>query len=255
MRKQIRTRGSWEKASQWYGKTVAEKGHYYHEHVVLPGVLKLLRLQPHDSVIDLAAGNGVLARQLPTSVRYTGVEISPSLVTQARKLNRRPGAEFLEADVTIVKQYVAPHTHGVIILAIQNIAKPELALKNLAANLKDDGVGVIVMNHPCFRIPRQSSWEIDPRSKIQYRRINRYLSPLEIPITIHPGQEDSPTTWDFHFSLSDWSNMLYTAGFVIEQLEEWTSDKESAGKAAKMENRARQEFPLFLAWRLRKSRI
>jgi len=34
---------------------------------------------------------------------------------------------------------------------------------------------------------------------------------------------------------------------VIANLEEWTSDKVSFGKSARSENRARREFPLFLA--------
>jgi len=40
--------------------------------------------------------------------------------------------------------------------------------------------------------------------------------------------------------------------FTIDIIEEWTSDKESVGKVAKMENRARSEFPLFLALKCRK---
>ena len=41
--------------------------------------------------------------------------------------------------------------------------------------------------------------------------------------------------------------MLQQAGFVIQLIEEWGSDKSSVGSAARMENRSRQEFPLFLA--------
>jgi hypothetical protein len=41
--------------------------------------------------------------------------------------------------------------------------------------------------------------------------------------------------------------MLKDAGFAIDVIEEWTSDKESEGRAARMENRSRSEFPLFLA--------
>jgi len=36
---------------------------------------------------------------------------------------------------------------------------------------------------------------------------------------------------------------------LVNDLEEWTSNKLSVGKAAKSENRARAEFPLFLALR------
>jgi hypothetical protein len=41
--------------------------------------------------------------------------------------------------------------------------------------------------------------------------------------------------------------MLKDAGFVIEEIEEWTSDKESEGRAGRMENRSRNEIPLFMA--------
>ena len=66
-------------------------------------------------------------------------------------------------------------------------------------------------------------------------------------VTMHPGEAKSPLTWSFHQPISAYTKMLTDNGFVIEKLEEWTSDKESVGKAGKMENRARAEFPLFLA--------
>jgi len=107
-----------------------------------------------------------------------------------------------------------------------------------------------VLNHPAFRIPRQSGWGINEKTKQQYRWVNRYSTPLKIPIDMNPGQKNQKssgqTTWSFHRSLQDYVSMLVKAGFVITGLEEWSSDKESEGKAARMENRARQEFPLFL---------
>jgi hypothetical protein len=103
------------------------------------------------------------------------------------------------------------------------------------------------MNHPCFRVPRQSSWGVDEQKKLQYRRIDRYMEPLKIPIQTHPGQGDkSPQTWSFHHPLSTYVEGLSKSGFVIEKIEEWLSDKLSTGGKAKMENRSRLEFPLFL---------
>ncbi|MFS8563077.1 MAG: hypothetical protein LVR00_01585 [Rhabdochlamydiaceae bacterium] len=121
-------------------------------------------------------------------------------------------------------------------------------MKNAHLLLKPQGKLLIVLNHPCFRIPRQSSWGVDEPKKLQYRRIDRYLSPLKIPIQTHPGkQHDSQETWSFHHPLSDYTRWLQEAGFTIEIIEEWISDKTSTGGHAKMENRSRAEFPLFLA--------
>ena len=83
--------------------------------------------------------------------------------------------------------------------------------------------------------------------------INRYMSPLEIPIQAAPSRgKDSPILRTFHRSLSDITQILTDNKLVITHLEEWCSNKESTGKYAKMENRAREEFPLFLTLVARK---
>jgi hypothetical protein len=105
-----------------------------------------------------------------------------------------------------------------------------------------------VLNHPCFRIPRQSSWGVDLEKKIQYRRIDRYFSSMKIPIQSHPSKgAQSSHTSSFHHSLSRYVQWLKQTGFVIETMDEWCSDKKSTGKHAKMEDTSRAEFPLFLA--------
>lgn len=239
---------SWQKVSSWYKNLVKEKGHYFHEHLVIPKSLALLSLDNASTLLDLGCGEGVLARNIPKNVYYQGVDIAASLIDLAKKNDRNPLHKYTVGNVVrplpISKR---DFTHAVFILALQNISEPFLALKNAASYLKKGGKLLIVLNHPYFRIPRQTSWGIDEKNKTQYRRIDRYLTPLKIPINMHPGESKSSVTWSFHFPLSDYSKFLYDAGFRIEKIEEWTSDKTSVGKAAKMENRSREEFPLFMA--------
>lgn len=237
---------SWENSHSWYDKTVGEKGHYYHQSVIFPKALKLLELKKGDKLLDLACGQGVLSRQLPLQVGYLGVDASTSLIKQAK--HYASTRNFLVGDVTqTLKTPEKDFSHATIILALQNIEHPQLVLRNASNHLKSQGKLLIVLNHPCFRIPRQSSWGIDEAKKLQYRRVDRYLSPLKIPIQTHPGrQKDSQETWSFHHSLSDYSLWLKEEGFSIELIEEWVSDKQSTGGHAKMENRSRAEFPLFL---------
>jgi ubiquinone/menaquinone biosynthesis C-methylase UbiE len=247
---------SWEPVEKWYDRSVGEQGHYYHQHVVIPGVLRLLALEQslNASLLDVACGQGILGRHIPKQVTYTGIDISPSLIQAAKKADSQPNHRYLVGDA--LKPFPIQEknfSHAAIVLAIQNFEKPELALLNIGKHLAPNGRLVIAMNHPCFRILRQSSWKVDETQKVQYRRIDRYSSPMKFPIQAHPSQgEQSSTTWSFHFPLADYSRWLYEAGFVIELIEEWHSNKESTGKAAKMENRSREEFPLFLAIRARK---
>lgn len=73
------------------------------------------------------------------------------------------------------------------------------------------------------------------------------MSPMTIPINMNPSDKSSEVTMSYHYPISAYSKMLNAAGFAIELIEEWTSDKESEGRAAKMENRSRAEIPLFMA--------
>lgn len=236
----------------WYDKVVGETGHYFHE-LILPKTLALMDFSKTEaaSLLDLACGQGVLARSLPDQVAYAGIDLSPTLIASAKKRTTREQTCFYVADATKkLPLEKKDFSHAALILALQNIAKPLEVLKNAANHLRPGGKLLIILNHPCFRIPRQSSWGIDPHTDIQYRRVDRYLSPMEIPIQTHPGKGASSTeSLSFHHPLSAFSQWLYQAGFAIDLIQEWCSDKESQGKAARRENRSRAEFPLFLALR------
>lgn len=254
--KSMSTETSWNRVGKWYNDLVKSKGHYFHQHIIFPNILRLLSLKPNTSVLDFACGQGVLARNIPNNVYYQGVDAAQSLIDFAKREDKVPNHHYLISDVTrplpISK---TDFDFATIILALQNIEFPKALFENAYKHLKNGGKFLLVINHPYFRIPRQTAWEIDPNSKMQYRRVNRYLSPLKIPINQLPSKgEKSPVTWSFHYPLSLYSQYLFETGFVIEKIEEWVSDKKSVGKAGKMENRARDEFPLFMTILARKDR-
>jgi SAM-dependent methyltransferase len=243
---------SWKGASDWYDSIVGEKGHFYHQHLILPNVQRLLSLRPKNRLLDLGCGQGILSRQLPKGVDYVGIDIAKPLLDAAR---RYPGAEkrtFIHGDLThpwpLAGQ--APFSHAACILALQNIETPEVLFEELAKHVSPGATIVFVLNHPYFRIPRQSRWGFDEATKTQTRELFSYMSPQKIPIVTHPGKGSSQT-WSFHRPLSDYTKMAHQHGFVIESIEEWCSPKESSGGAARYENRARKEFPLFMALVLR----
>lgn len=243
---------SWKSAGKWYNKIVGEKGHYYHQHIVIPGVIKLLSFGKSGRLLDIGCGQGVLARSIPKDIGYIGVDLAANLIDFAKKQDKNPLHTYHVADVT--KRLVISEknfTHATAVLCLQNMEYPQNAIKNVSAYLPAGGQFVIVLNHPAFRIPRQSGWGTG-ENKMQYRYENRYMSHLKVPITMHPGEKNSSVTWSFHHPLSFYTSALAENGFVIEKIEEWVSDKESEGKLAKMENRARGEFPLFLAIKARK---
>lgn len=243
---------AWENASEWYAKTVGEKGHEYHRAFLLKGLLSLLSLKKGDSLLDIGCGQGVLARALPKEVRYTGIDAAPSLLREAKKLSS-PDRIFLEADATQPLPVEGSFDAACFLLSLQNMERGDLALLHAGKALKTGGKAVLIVNHPCFRIPRQSSWGVDEPKKLQYRRLDSYLSPQKIPIQTHPGKDKGKTlTYSYHTPLSLLFQWCKEAGFSATDLQEWCSEKKSEGAKAKMEDRARREFPLFLALCLKK---
>lgn len=240
---------NWDSSEKWYSGCVGEKGHYYHQSVVLPGAIRLLKLVEGDSILDLGCGQGVLARHLKEGIDYAGVDQSKELIASARKLTSRKNGQFAVGDTAkplpIEKR---DFDAACFILSLQNMEKPWAAIANAKNHLRKGGKLLIVLNHPSFRIPRQSSWGIDEAAKLQYRRVNVYMSAQKIPIQTSPGKGDhSAVTYSYHHPLSDYSKWLAKEGFAISAIEEWVSDKKSEGAKAKMEDRARREIPLFMA--------
>ena len=74
------------------------------------------------------------------------------------------------------------------------------------------------------------------------------MTPQSVSMQIHPSLgEKSPLTWNFHHPLSEILSWFFSKNFALIGMEEWCSDKKSTGMHAKQEDRAREEFPLFMA--------
>jgi SAM-dependent methyltransferase len=241
---------TWEGSHKWYGRIVGESGHFYHQNIIFPHLLKLLKLKKEKtSILDLGCGQGILSRIVSKEFYYSGIDISPSLIKEARKLSDKKNDIFLVGDITKDRSLIKDKFDYVcFILSIQNINDPKAAINFAAASLKPEGRLIIIMNHPCFRIPRQSSWGIDEAKKMQFRRIDNYMSHLEIPLQTHPSKENkSQLLYSYHFPLSAYCNWLYESNLLIENIYELCSSKKSIGPKAKMEDRAREEIPLFMS--------
>lgn len=211
----------------------------------------MLGIRHGDKVLDVACGQGQFAGVAARAgAEVTGIDAAPALITLAKQ--HTPKAKFFVGDAKRISAVArGPFTKASIILALQNIDEIEPVFAELAKVMAPGGRVTFVLTHPCFRIQRQSGWGWDEARKSQYRRVDSYLSEQKIPIVAHPGKERSAVTWTFHRPLQTYVAAFARAGFALDGLEEWTSNKVSTmGSHAKAENRIRQEIPLFLAVRV-----
>ncbi len=245
---------SWDAQAKWYDKIVGEEGSYYHKEVIVPKLLQKLGSIKNKKILDLGCGQGFFCRILSKKqAKVTGVDLSKNLIHLAKTYPTYDIQYFISSSENLSFLEENSFDFAISILSIGNIKNISQTFKEIYKILKNNGKFIFVIIHPCFRIPRQSQWLLDQNQKIQYRRIDRYLSEMEIPIITHPGKTKHSNSLDdqdysimFHRPLEKIVKELVNSAFLISDLEEWTSNKISHGKKAKAENRARKEIPLFL---------
>ena len=243
----------WDQASRWYDSLVGGQGTDFQKDIIMPGVFRLLEVRKKDRVLDLACGQGVFSRYLARKgIHVEGLDSSSELVKYARARSG-PSIRYHVGDAGDAENFEADRFDGIAcLMAIQNIEKMDLLFKRASRWLKTGKHFVVVMTHPCFRIPRQSNWGWDDEKKLEYRRVDHYMTETTVPILTPPFADSKSFTLTFHRPLQSYIEALVRAGFCVDAMEEWVSNKNSLpGKRAKAENRARKEIPLFLALRAR----
>lgn len=235
-------RQGWDAVADWYEGWVGKDGSKHHRLLAVPAVMDLLQPRPGEHILDVGTGQGVLAAAVHEArAGFTGVDVSPKLLDYARQ-HHGDYARFIEADACKLHEADGLDAEMfdavTFLLSIQDINPLEDALASAAWALKPGGRLVILMTHPCFRIPRQSGWGFDDNRKLKFRRIDRYLTPLDVPMKDYQG--GSGKTISFHRPLSAYVAALATNGLLLDRLDELPSYKA---------DKSEEEFPLFAAIR------
>ncbi len=158
----MNTSTSWGRAAKWYEKLLGEEGTYQRD-VILPNVLRVLDIKKGETILDLGCGPGFFAQSFfRLGARVVGVDISKAMIDVAR-----------EHSPTEIQYHISPSDKldfiesrsvdkVVIVLALQNIERCNETLHECGRVLRPGGKLYIVLNHPAFRVPKESSWGWDP---------------------------------------------------------------------------------------------
>jgi SAM-dependent methyltransferase len=225
----------------------------------------------HIQYLNIGGGLGITySEETPPHPKELAAAISPLLQTVSCQIIMEPGRSIVgNAGILVTKVLYnkdgANKRFVIVDAAMNDLLRPSLyeahhdiqpVMKNAATWLKPGGRLVMVVTHPCFRIPRQTHWGWDEEKKMEYRRVDRYASEMLIPILTPPFARSQIFTSTYHRPLESYFQAITEAGLMVDGLEEWVSTKESEpGKRSRGENRARREIPLFLALRARRQNI
>jgi len=258
---------SWGPVAGWYDDMVENFEDSYQKNVLLPNLLRLVDPRKDLTVLDLACGQGYFTNAFAQNgAKAIGCDISSELIELAKKNSTIPTAissktAAISREKLPVEFHISPsdklaflENNSVdtitVVLAIQNIENLSGTFAECSRVLKPSGRLFIVLNHPSFRIPQNSSWQWDEKAGKQYRRIDSYMSDQTMKIDMTPGEKDPHKkvfTISFHRPLQSYFKALNKSGLSVARLEEWISHRKSQkGPRGDEEDRTRKEIPLFM---------
>jgi ubiquinone/menaquinone biosynthesis C-methylase UbiE len=247
----------WNNVANWYDNYLVGEDTYQAQ-VIAPNALRLIAPQKGQRILDLACGQGYFSHMCAEKIgEIVGIDQSSVLIEKA-KANAAANELYIVGNAETLDAYKLGEFDTVFsILALENIKKISAVMEGIQQVVKKDGKVIFVLLHPAFRIPQHTDWGFDTKKTVQYRKVEKYLSEINIPIELAPfkGTKETKkvTTITFHRSLQWYMKAFRNAGFAITNIEEWISHKTSQpGPRQHAEDTARKEIPMFMAIELKK---
>ncbi len=204
----------WEEHAAWWQENFTDGADPEYVELIVP--LAVAHLEACETIVDIGAGEGQLARALadPTSAV---VAIDPSGAQVAEGERRGGAVAWLRGEATALPLRDGVADGALCCLVIEHIADLEAVFSEAARVLRDGGCFVVMMNHPLVQTP-ESGWIddrlVDPPE--QYWRLGSYLGDRETVEEVEPGV----FVRFHHRPLGRYVDAAADVGFVIERIDE-----------------------------------
>jgi 2-polyprenyl-3-methyl-5-hydroxy-6-metoxy-1,4-benzoquinol methylase len=219
----------WETNAAFWDKRMGDTGNEWHKMLVEPATLRLLNLRRGARVLDIACGNGQLARRMTQlGAQVVAVDFCTQFIKIAKSRKYGKLIDYRIIDATDESQLGSLEKHGfhaaVCTMALMDMANIEPLLTILPSLLRTDGCFVFSVMHPCFNaigmnhlveFEETDNGEISKKLSI---KVTEYSTPTAKKGLGIIGQP--VTQYYFHRPLNVIFNSCFDAGFVLDRLEE-----------------------------------
>jgi 2-polyprenyl-3-methyl-5-hydroxy-6-metoxy-1,4-benzoquinol methylase len=241
-----------------------QEGNDFHRLLVGPATERLLGLQPGETVLEVACGNGQLARRMAElGATVVATDLSSEFIqrAQARTAERPEIADRIDFRVVDATNETALLALGeqrfdaaVCGMAIMDMVDIDPMLRAVARLLKPEGRFVFTLTHPCFNHSgiRFSLEEEDVAGELVVTNAVKVLKYRSVGTTKGLGILGQPRAhYYFQRTLAELFGACFAAGFVLDGLEEPAFEPGTADAGRPFSWVNFPEIPPVLAARLR----
>lgn len=225
------TRAIWDAKAEFWDERMGE-GNQFQRMLVGPATERLLALREGERVLEIACGNGQMARRMAQlGATVVATDFSQRFGELATARTREAGLSdrvtFQQADATDEAALLAlgegRYDAVVCNMALMDMTEVEPLFRAVARLLAPDGRFVFTIPHPCYNSNaiRFTLEEEDCGGELVETAAIKVVDYLDIPPGKGAGMPGEPAPhWYFHRPLSILLSSAFNAGLVMDGIEE-----------------------------------
>jgi 2-polyprenyl-3-methyl-5-hydroxy-6-metoxy-1,4-benzoquinol methylase len=224
------TRAIWDQMASFWDDKMSGDGNDFQRILVHPASERLLHLQPGETVLEIACGNGIFARRMAQAGVYVvATDFSSQLLerARARTTEHTDHIEYRLVDATREDQILALGLHrfdaAVCHQGIMDMTEIDPLMRGIRQVVKPGGCFVFSVSHPCFNHAGVtfSAEETTINGEIITTHAIKVTEYLHVRPQKGIGMVDQPVAqYCFDRPLHVLFNACFRAGLVLDGLEE-----------------------------------
>jgi ubiquinone/menaquinone biosynthesis C-methylase UbiE len=237
----------WDDIAPRWVRNMRDEREFHHNYMILPEVYRLLDAQKDEKILDVACGEGKVARNLAKSgAKITGIDISEMLdYAIEREEKEKLGIKYLNLNASELSSKFGEAFFDKVVcnMALMDIGDYQTTLKQIANVLKEDGLFVFSITHPAFAWPACTSFRVPKGSKRNEDKLRVVLNYFdERPTLVNYG---GPLI-QFQRPISTYLNELVKNSLVLREMSESRATEELVKKFPRHTYKDYDTYPDFL---------
>ena len=242
-------RAAWNRGARAWDEFVESGADYYRHDIHGPALLAACEPLANLRVLDLGCGQGYFCRQLAgRGAHVVGIDIAEQQIAYAQQHEARHplGIEYHVVSATAVDRCWQPGSFDLVTacMSLHDMADPGAALRGAFQVLRPGGRMAFSLPHPCTDTPYRE-WERGEEGEGKALKIDRYFD--SGPTIVRWTMKRLIYHWHTPYwrrTLSEWSELVAEADFLIRRLYEPRPTEEQIARNPHIEDAYR--LPGFL---------